>query len=248
MISRKMLHLVWIWIGFLLLYLQKSILCDTLCGERRTVNGTVGKDVILGVEHDGIMGDITWLSAGNHFATTGRGGFIKVRDKRYRGKVYAMADGSLNITKLVRADQGTYTASTLRNSTTKTQLCAQYYELRVYSELLLEDVYIEHVFVDNETCSMAITCKVNESDVTVTWSHSTLGDVALTANTLYVYDPDPEVTVTCSAQNPINAIYKSVTPWDYCKQGKNDFSTERILSPQSITGRKGVDYTILNFI
>ncbi|XP_040187970.1 uncharacterized protein LOC120920123 [Rana temporaria] len=128
MIGKKMLHL---FLGFL--YLQKCILCDRLCGERRTVNGTEGRDVILRVERNGIMGEITWLSAGRHFATTGIGGFIKVRDKRYRGKVYAMADGSLNITGLAGEDQGTYTASTLRNATTKTQLCAQYYDLRVYS-------------------------------------------------------------------------------------------------------------------
>ncbi|XP_077320209.1 uncharacterized protein LOC143942703 [Lithobates pipiens] len=130
MIWKKMLHL---FLGFLFLGLQKCILCDGLCGERRTVNGTEGQDVILRVEHNGIMGEITWLSAGRHFATTGMGGFIKVRDKRYRGKVYAMADGSLNISGLAREDQGTYTASTLRNATTKTQLCAQYYDLQVYS-------------------------------------------------------------------------------------------------------------------
>ncbi|XP_073465619.1 uncharacterized protein [Aquarana catesbeiana] len=129
MIWKKMLHL---FLGFLFLYLQKCILCDHLCGEKRTVNGTEGQDVILRVEHNGIMGDITWLSAGRHFATTGMGGFIMVRDKRYRGKVYAITDGSLNITGLAREDQGTYTASTLRNATTKTQLCAQYYDLRVY--------------------------------------------------------------------------------------------------------------------
>ncbi|XP_075049570.1 SLAM family member 5-like isoform X2 [Mixophyes fleayi] len=197
------------------IYLLKCILCEGLCGERRHVIGTLGGDVILRVDGTGIMGDITWFISGNHFATTDPGGHINIRDNQYNGKLYGLAGGSLNITELDMVDQGIYTASTLRNTSTKEELCAQVYDLRIYRMLSEDDIHIEHNVTSMEPCSMTFTCTVNRSDVNVTWSSSVGSDINVTDYVLYVSAPDPKMIYTCTAQNHISTSSNSVTPWEY---------------------------------
>ncbi|XP_077143748.1 SLAM family member 5-like [Ranitomeya variabilis] len=224
-----MLYLLGIFMGIYL----KRILCEGSCGEKNYVVGSLGSDIILQVDPVGVVGDITWLISGNHFATTEPGKNIEIRDNRYKGKVYSMENGSLLVKNLVSEDQGTYIASTLKGSSGKEKLCALIYDLRVYGMLLDDNIEIEHEVSSNETCTVTFRCVVKRSDVTIVWESSDRSYVNVTGNVVDVRNPDPEVIYTCTAWNPTTNTSKSVTPWEYCKKGRQ---------------QKSGYYTIMNII
>ncbi|XP_075699564.1 SLAM family member 9-like isoform X2 [Rhinoderma darwinii] len=177
------------------------------------------------------MGDITWFISGNHFATSESGKKIEIRDYRYKEKAYSMEDGSLLMKNLVREDQGNYIASTLTSTSGKENFCALMYDLKVYEMLSDDHIEIEYEVSNNETCNMTVSCTVNRSDVNITWESLTGNGTNVTSNVVHVQDPDPEVIYTCTAWNPITSTSKSVTPWEYCKKGRQE---------------KPGDYTVLN--
>ncbi|XP_066428574.1 SLAM family member 5-like [Eleutherodactylus coqui] len=208
-------------------------LCEGSCEERNHVVAAEGGDVILQLNPVGALGDITWFVSGNHFATSESGRNIKIRDNRYKGKVYSMEDGSLLLKNVVRKDQGTYIASTLRRTSGKEELCALIYDLRVYEMLSDDNIEIEYEVSSNETCNMTVSCSVKGSDVTITWESYKHNDINVTSNIIHIQDPDPKVVYTCTARNPISNASKSVTPWGQCKKGRR---------------QKQEDYTVLNLI
>ncbi|XP_069806480.1 SLAM family member 9-like [Dendropsophus ebraccatus] len=230
--------LLWILMGCFL----KRILCEGSCGERRHVVGAVGSDVVFQVDVAGVVGEITWLISGNHFATSQSGKSIKIRDNQYKGKVSSMEDGSLLMKNVVGKDQGTYIASTLKKTSGKAELCAMIYELRVYDTLSNDHIDINYKVFDNETCNVAVSCTVRGSDMTITWESSEGGDLNVTGNVVHIQDPDPHVIYTCAARNSITYTSKSVSPWEYCNSKTMMYS--------SIRGRqqKAEDYTALNII
>ncbi|XP_073495534.1 CD48 antigen-like isoform X2 [Phyllobates terribilis] len=220
-------------LGILMAIYLKCILCEGSCGEKNYVVGSLGSDIILQVDPVGVVGDITWLISGNHFATTEPGKNIEIRDNRYKWKVYSLENGSLLLKNLASEDQGTYIASTLKGTSGKEKLCALIYDLRIYGMLLDDNIEIEHKVSKNETCIVTFRCVVRGSDVTITWGSSDGSYVNVTSNVVHVQNPDPEVIYTCTAWNPMTSTSKSVTPWEYCKKGRQ---------------QKSGDYTIVNII
>ncbi|CAN2390105.1 hypothetical protein PRIEUP_LOCUS141 [Pristimantis euphronides] len=178
------------------------------------------------------MGDITWFVSGNHFATSESGKNIKIRDNRYKEKVFSTEDGSLLMKNLVREDEGTYSASTMKSTSGREELCAQIYDLRVYEMLSDDNIEIEYDVSSNETCNVTFNCTVRGSDVTITWETTTGNDTSMTG-VVHVQDPDPQVIYTCIGWNPVTRASKSVTPWEYCKKGRH---------------QKAEDYKVLNII
>ncbi|XP_044128544.1 SLAM family member 5-like [Bufo gargarizans] len=217
-----MICFLWILIGIYL----KCTLCDRSCGERNHVIGAEGGDVLLQVDPDGVMGDITWFLSGNHFATSEPGKIIKIRDSRYKEKVDSTEDGSVLMKNLAKKDEGTYIASTLKSTSGIEELCALIYDLRVYEMLSDDNIEIDYEVSSNETCNVTFICTVRTSDVTITWESSTNNDVNVTSNVVHVQDPDLKVIYTCTAWNPISSVSKSVTPWEYCKIGRQQISED----------------------
>ncbi|XP_075185867.1 T-lymphocyte surface antigen Ly-9-like [Anomaloglossus baeobatrachus] len=220
-------------LGILMGIYLKCKFCEGSCGEKNYVVGSLGGDIIFQVDPVGVMGDITWFISGNHFATTERGKNIKIRDDRYNGKVYGMEDGSLLMKNLASKDLGTYVASTLKGTSGKEKLCALIYDLRVYGMLSDDAIKIEHEVLMNETCNVTFRCVVMGSDVTIMWENSDGNYINVTSNIIHVQNPDPDVIYTCTARNPMTNTSKSITPWEYCKKGRQ---------------QKSVDYTVLNMI
>ncbi|CAH2327016.1 SLAM family member 5-like [Pelobates cultripes] len=208
-----------IWIT-VFLFLPKSILCALPWRDERTVIGAVGGDLILPIKQTGIK-YISWVTVngGTHFATTKPGGDIDIRDNRYEGRLYGTADGSLNFTKLTREDQGEYTA-TIR-TVPGYRHCNKKYNLRVFKKLLPEDIEILPNVTRNGTCGVILSCKVNGSDVRITWSRS---DSSVIINGL-LHILDTNTIFTCTAQNPISTISRTVIPKSYCQEDLQTMST-----------------------
>ncbi|KAM3920495.1 CD48 antigen-like [Leptodactylus fuscus] len=219
----------WILLGIYL----KCTLCDGSCGHKSHVVGAEGSDVILQVDPHGVVGDITWFTSGNHFATSESGKDLKIRDNRYQGKVYSMEDGSLLLRNLSEKDQGTYIASTLKSTSRKEELCALIYDLRVYEVIQEENIQIDYEVSRTETCNITLSCTGRGSDVTITWESSIGNDINVSSSVVQVQSPDPKAIYTCTVRNPVTSASKSVTPWEYCKEGKQ---------------WKLEDYTVLNII
>ncbi|CAH2327128.1 SLAM family member 5-like [Pelobates cultripes] len=205
---------LYFWI-LLLSSLQTGILCAVQCGDKRTVNGAVGGDVILPVSQTGIK-DISWVivNGGTHFATTKPDGDIDIRDNRYKGRLYRTADGSLNFTKLTREDQREYTAN-IRTDPGNKQ-CEQQYDLRVFKKILPEDFEILPTVTTNVTCIVTLLCKVNGSEVIITWSRPDGSNINVINGSLLVSDTN--TSYTCTAQNPVSNSSKTVIPQTYCNK------------------------------
>ncbi|XP_063295381.1 SLAM family member 5-like [Pelobates fuscus] len=200
--------------GLLLFSLQTGVLCTVLCGDKRTVIGAVGGDVILPVNLTGIK-DISWVfvSGGNHFATTKPGGHIDIRYNRHKGRLYGTADGSLHFTKLTSEDQGEYRANILTDPGNKQ--CDQRYDLRVFRKLEDKDIEIDYI-ARNGTCVNTFLCKIDVSDVTITWNSQSSSKINVTDGLLYVSDTN--ASYTCTAQNPVSTISKTVNLEEYCNK------------------------------
>ncbi|XP_056401425.1 T-lymphocyte surface antigen Ly-9-like isoform X2 [Hyla sarda] len=227
----------------LLIHAASGLLCERSCGGRSHVAGDEGSDVIFQVDPAGVMGDITWFVSGNHFATSESGKNIKIRDNRYKGKVFSMEDGSLLMKNLARKDQGTYIGSTLKNMSGEAELCAMIYDVRVYGMLSKDYIEIEYEVSNNGTCSVTFSCTVRGSDVNITWESSKDNDINGSGNVVHVLNPDPEVIYTCAAWISGTRTSKSVTPWEYCKKG-----TDILYSSSLERQQKPEDYTAQNTI
>ncbi|XP_063296523.1 SLAM family member 5-like [Pelobates fuscus] len=199
-----------------------SILCAELCGDKRTVIGAVGGDVILPLKQTRIK-DVSWVNVngGTHFATTKPGGDIQIRDNRYEGRLYGTADGSLRFTKLTREDHGDYIANILTDPGNKQ--CEQQYDLRVFRKLLSEDIEILPTVTRNGTCGVILFCTVNGSGVNITWSRSDSTEINVINGLLHVTDINN--IFTCTAQNPVSTVSRTVIPMSYCQEALQTMST-----------------------
>uniref|UniRef100_A0A8C5WK97 Ig-like domain-containing protein n=1 Tax=Leptobrachium leishanense TaxID=445787 RepID=A0A8C5WK97_9ANUR len=206
-------------------WIQTGILCQSSCGDKQTVIGTEGGDVLLSVHQTGVE-EVTWVSVNgiNHFATTGPGGFLRIRDNRYKDRLNGTTNGSLNLTKLTREDQGEYRGSILRNP--GNTLCDQLYNLTVFRRLSEKDIGITLVNVtSNGTCAVALLCAVNGSGVTISWRRSHDREISGINDFLHVPDTETNHSFTCIAQNPVSNASRTVTPREYCQPGTNNSSS-----------------------
>ncbi|CAH2327023.1 SLAM family member 5-like [Pelobates cultripes] len=110
-----------------LAYFLRGILCRESCGDKKTIFGAVGREVILPMSQTATR-DITWMTvrSKDHFATTNPGE-IDVRDYRYEGRLSATANGSLRFTNLTGDDQGEYIANILKGN----MQCKQVYSIQL---------------------------------------------------------------------------------------------------------------------
>ncbi|XP_063295380.1 uncharacterized protein LOC134582656 [Pelobates fuscus] len=194
-----------------------GILCTVSCGNKRTVIGEVGGDVILPVNQTGIK-DASWVfvNGGTHFATTKPDGDIDIRDNRYEGRLDGTTDGSLKFTKLIREDQREYKAN-IRTDPGNKQ-CEQQYNLRVFKKIQPEDLEILPNVTINGTCTVTLSCKVNVngSDVNITWRSPDGSNINEINGSLRVSDTN--ISYTCTAQNPVSNAFKTVIPQTYCNK------------------------------
>uniref|UniRef100_A0A8C5QWH2 Ig-like domain-containing protein n=1 Tax=Leptobrachium leishanense TaxID=445787 RepID=A0A8C5QWH2_9ANUR len=212
-----------IWVAVFILR-TNNILCQASCGDKQTVIGAEGGDVLLPVHQIGVE-EVTWVSVNgiNNFARTEPGGFLRIRDNRYEDRLYGTTDGSLNLTKLTREDQGEYRASILSNPGNR--ICVQLYNLTVFRRLSEKDIGITLVNVTgNGTCAVALLCAVNGSGVTISWRRSHDREIHGINDFLHVPDPETNHSFTCIAQNPVSNASRTVTPREYCQPESREVS------------------------
>ncbi|XP_063295389.1 SLAM family member 5-like [Pelobates fuscus] len=216
----RVTHLFQILLG---LYLR-GILCVEICGEKRTVFGAAGADVILPVNQTEIR-DITWVAVKElyHFATTKPGGYVDIRYNQYKGRLYGTANGSLNVTKLTIRDQGDYKA----NINTRKKQCGQLYDLRVFKKLSDGDIEILVNMTGNGTCGGILLCATNRTDVTTAWSSSDGNEKNVTNGFLHFASIVTNTIYNCTAQNPVSAIFKTVNLSEYCEKEEESLPLPR---------------------
>lgn len=194
----------------------RYILCVELSGKTIAVDGTFGGSVALHLNEEDVD-DVTWSYKHNRIASTGPHKPINVTST-YTGKLASEQDGSLVILNLRREDEGTYDASIkLRTGV----MCTAHYQLHVYKALSGDEIKISHNVFSHEPCRVTLTCTVNGSDVTITWTSS---DIIINNNVVNVTDPDPKTVYICTAQNPISGANMFVTPWDFCEEGNRTWT------------------------
>ncbi|CAH2330093.1 SLAM family member 9-like, partial [Pelobates cultripes] len=87
--------------------------------------------------------------------------------------------------------------------------------------MLPEDVEILPSVTRNRTCG--VICKVNGSDVIITWSSSNSTEIKVINGLLRV--PDTNNIFTCTAQNPVSTVSKTVIPKSFCQKDLQTMST-----------------------
>ncbi|KAM8921500.1 SLAM family member 5-like [Pelodytes ibericus] len=206
--------------------MANGIFCAKSCTDKITISGAVGGDVILPVTQTGIK-DISWITVkdGSHFATTNPNRIINVRSDRHEGRLYGTDNGSLYFTKLTHEDQGIYKVDILFSD--KGNKCTeQLYDLTVFKKLSPEDIHIVPNVTINEICEGMFICTVNESNVTIIWSSS--GGRGMRGINQIIHLPviDTNISCTCTAQNPVSKVSRTVIPWQYCQNNETDIKQE----------------------
>ncbi|XP_077320284.1 SLAM family member 9-like isoform X2 [Lithobates pipiens] len=170
-----------------------------------------GRDVILPINETGVT-EIYWIFDKTHIATTKTHKGIEVKNKKFEGRLHCVDGISLKISNVTRKDQGTYTANVLD--------VHHQFRLKVYPVLLGNDINIRAHVTSNGTCSLALTCLANASNLNIFWSYPNTSGLYITNRTLHISNVYPNITCECTAKNPVSNVSKSVTPWQYChKEG-----------------------------
>ncbi|KAE8588428.1 hypothetical protein XENTR_v10022536 [Xenopus tropicalis] len=143
---------------------------------------------------------------------------MKVIADKYRGRVQEMGNSSLLVSNLSLRDWGTYKANVFSNG----GVCQQSYYVRVYRSLSAEDIDIEYNMTSRESCNMTVTCRVEGPDTRLVWNGTAIGRAGAAQQTLHVYNAEPHMIYSCTAQNPVSRATTSLTPWAHCLQGKSE--------------------------
>ncbi|KAE8588430.1 hypothetical protein XENTR_v10022538 [Xenopus tropicalis] len=204
-----------------LLYLHKTIISAQPCGPTINVSVTEGGQVSLHVNETEII-KVSWdVSNGtyeNLFAKKQPGTSMEAVADKYRGRVHEMGNSSLLVSNLSLRDWGTYTAHVFSYS----GVCQQSYDVRVYRSLSAEDIDIEYNMTSRESCNMTVTCRVEGPDTRLVWNGTAIGRAGAAQQTLHVYNAEPHMIYSCTAQNPVSRATTSLTPWAHCLQGKSE--------------------------
>ncbi|XP_040187965.1 uncharacterized protein LOC120920119 [Rana temporaria] len=168
-----------------------------------------GRDVILPINETGVS-EIYWIFDKTHIGTTRAEGRIEVKNNKFRGRLHCVDGVSLKISNVTRKDQGTYTANVL-------EVHPQFH-LKVYPVLLDNDINIHANLTNNETCSLALTCLTNASNVTIFWRYPNTSDLYISDRTVHISNVYPNITCKCTAKNPVSNVSRTVTPGQYCHQ------------------------------
>ncbi|XP_053575893.1 SLAM family member 5 [Bombina bombina] len=203
------------WIPLIVL-LPKDISCKTLCGDTIIVNGTEKEDVILQVDKSINIQNIVWTAGEEYLAKTSANGQIDIQRNKLKKKLQSEQDASLKFLFVTDEDQRTYTANILLSDETT---CIQRFDLRVYKKLSTEDIMINiSKHITNDTCNINLTCSVNRSNVSVTWSSSNNTRKYEATIFLHIRNVVNE-NDTCTAENPVSKASRTVSPREYCDKG-----------------------------
>ncbi|XP_018086977.1 SLAM family member 9 [Xenopus laevis] len=205
----------------MLLYLPKTMLYAQPCGPTINVSITEGGEASLHVNETDII-KVSWdVSNGtyeNFFAKKQPGTSMNAIVDKYRGRVRENGNSSLLVSNLSLQDWGTYTAHVFSN----TGVCQQSYDVRVYRSLSDENIEIEYNITSRESCNMTVTCRVEGPDTKLAWSSTAIGRAGVGEQVLYVYNAEPDLIYSCTAENPVSRAARSLTPWAHCLQDKSE--------------------------
>ncbi|XP_072283601.1 SLAM family member 8 [Pyxicephalus adspersus] len=204
-----------------MLQLSCFILLHSILRAALTFQNTV--DVISAEERDVILTinekdkrEVFWIFSNNHIATTWLNGKIEIKNHRFTRRLLGMDGGSLKITQVTREDQGTYSADMF--GSIGDDVVHWKFHLKVYPILQYYDINIHVNMISNETCSLALTCLTNLSNANVFWNDPKTNDTYIRDSTLYLYDISPNITYTCTVENPVSNVSKTITPRNYCQE------------------------------
>ncbi|XP_077320286.1 SLAM family member 9-like [Lithobates pipiens] len=194
--------------------LYRYVLCTAdPCGEMKHVVGQESGDVLLRVDQPGVT-EISWVLRNTLIALTKPHESVEVKPRQFKNRLYNGTNGSLNITKLTRDDQGEFAANIRLD---KDEECNQIYNLTIYSKLLDGDIRIYHnVTHYSEICNVTLICAVDKKDVSISWNDSVTNTVMKTS-TIQVADPDTNSSWTCTVSHPVASISRTVIPLDFCQ-------------------------------
>ncbi|XP_041428552.1 uncharacterized protein LOC121396960 [Xenopus laevis] len=156
------------------------------------------------------MKEISWLYEQAIIVTTQQNGSLTVRSPRFRQRVYSGSAGSLIITELTKKDQGTYSANVEGR-------CTDFY-LQVFKPLSAEDIQIHHRIINMENCSLTLSCNVTGPETRSFWENREASDGIKGNITLHVIYTNASSKYTCTAQNQISRVSRSVIPWTLCRE------------------------------
>ncbi|XP_037681502.1 SLAM family member 6 isoform X3 [Choloepus didactylus] len=196
------------------------------------MNGILGETVTLPLKSP--EGEeikyITWLYNGMSIAfikpsETGSP-LIEVTDPKRRERLTFTPSYSLQLSNLTMADTGFYGAQI----TSKSSTTVSYYTLRIFRRLRKLQIDNHYVHFGNGTCEIHLTCSVENTNdsVSFTWHH--LGKQISPSRELNItisLNPknSSEHNYTCMAENPVSNLIISVSDQMYCKD--NSFSKEK---------------------
>ncbi|XP_072283599.1 SLAM family member 6-like isoform X2 [Pyxicephalus adspersus] len=194
--------------------LYRYALCSDLCGETIQVSGEESGDVLLQVKLVTGITDISWIRQNSVIAVTRPHEAVEPKESHFKNRLNNGTNGSLQIKKLKKADQGLIVANIHKKDLA--QNCDQDYNLTVYSKLSNHDIKIHHNITWGGTCNVTLTCIVDKKDVSVAWNNSVIGTV-WKVPTVQVTDPYINSSWTCTASHPVTSVSKTVLPLDLCQ-------------------------------
>ncbi|KAG8560169.1 hypothetical protein GDO81_014822 [Engystomops pustulosus] len=186
--------------------------CRQICSEEIYIAAVEGEDVTLQINEIDVR-EISWLSGSSHIATSKPGQPLDVKYRKLKKRLQNSVKGSLKIIQVCMEDQGEYSANVIKE---KDEECDQHFSIKVYPKLFIKDITIKSKKHDDESCS--VTCNVNKPHVEIFWSNQTNHTIARNV-TLKLHDIVPNSTYTCSAENPVMKVSKSIRPWTSCPRG-----------------------------
>lgn len=192
------------------LYIQPT-LCSADCSDPLSISAAEGENVILHINETGVE-EISWIQNGAHIASV-LGKTFSVKDPKSRTRFQGTVQGSLKIVYVRMKDQGEYSASVTKE---KEKDCVQIFTLKVYPKLLKEDIEIKVNVSGDETCNL--TCTVNKPDVRISWNNQSENNTDVINPTLQLYNIHPNDTYSCTAENPVIRISRSIQPWSFCQK------------------------------
>ncbi|XP_077320254.1 uncharacterized protein LOC143942743 [Lithobates pipiens] len=202
--------------------LQNYALCAAVpCGEMKHVFSQESGDVLLRVDQPGVT-EISWVLRNILIAVTKPHESVEVKSRQFKNRLYNGTNGSLNITKLTKDDQGEF-ATNIRLD--KDEECNQIYNLTIYSKLSDGDIKIHHNVTRNEICNVTLTCAVDKKDVSISWNDSMTNTVMKTS-TIQVADPDTNSGWTCTVSHPVASVSRTVIRLDFCQ---NDYTRMNLI-------------------
>ncbi|XP_063295390.1 SLAM family member 9-like [Pelobates fuscus] len=202
---------VWMLLMFSLQHYVDSM---TQCDNMKTIIRAEGVDVSLQLDKSGIK-EVSWLMGGRHIATTKSMDTIDVKSQIFKGRLSQISSNSLKIKEITRMDEGLYVAHIFMKSG---QEFVQCYNISIHRKLTKDNIFVLPNIYHNGSCAVSLTCKVNLTDVTVTWNRD---DLAMTNDTLYLDNVEPSSNYSCTAINQVSNASIDVKPWNYCRTAKD---------------------------